>query len=119
MRSATGHMPFSRAPWIRYHLLTETSRERDTDETEAREDEGKTRPRHAPTDPAEVVDVYRPKPQHEATHREEQCTFHERMVEEVDDAAGQAGYGDEADAEDDITDLGDAGVCQHPLDVAL
>ena len=53
-----------------------------------------------------------------ADGKEERC-LHQRVIDDVDEPAGQPRLIGEPNAERDVADLCDGGICQHALQIGL
>ena len=100
-------------------LGDEAGRAGGPDDAEPRDHEGGKRERHLAADPAEVGELDRAQAIGHRPEREEQGALHHRVIEEMHDAASEAGLVGQADAEGDVADLRDRRVGEHALHVLL
>ena len=115
------HRPAARPPArarIRYHLLMKPA----VSGTPIRPSPPSTQADHGPAASAGRARAgpsisHRAEAQGDAAHGQEQPALHQGVVEQVHDAAGEAGDRGEADAQHHVADLRHAGVGQHALDV--
>ena len=110
--------PASSAPTTRYHF-----------EMKPAVPGVPTRPKPAIVKAAMVSGILRPMPAsspsctvcgpiEDGADRQEERRLHQRVIDDVDEPAGQAGLVGEPDAERDVADLRDRRIGEHPLQVA-
>ena len=73
----------------------------------------------AQRNPTQLRQVHRPEMIENSAQCEKQRTFHQGVVEQVQDAGGQAGERRKTNSQYHVADLGDTGVGQHAFDVVL
>ena len=100
-------------------LAEEPAERRDADHRERRDGEDGGGPRHASRQVAELTDLSETGAVDDRARHKKQASLHERVVDEVQQAACQPHGVREADAEHDIANLRHGRVGEHPLEVRL
>ena len=84
-----------------------------------RDREGRHGHRHSAADAGKIRQLHRADAEEYRSNREKQRGFHQGVIDDVDEAAGQSGLVGEPDTERDVADLRDRGVSQHALQIGL
>ena len=103
----------------RYHFEMKPAVPGRADEAKAGDREGGHGQRHLAADAGEVLELHRADAIEDRADRQEERRLHQRMIDDVDEPAGQAGLVGEPDAERDVADLRDRRIGEHALQIGL